>query len=111
VGLVNVRAYAGWLAFTLFFGAAMHDASPAQEKELRQHFHDHKDGLRHRSPAVWRPALRSFMVSVQETMGADWAPRGEWDAQIKLLVAEPETSMGVSRQAVEHRKAQREGRP
>jgi hypothetical protein len=44
-------------------------------------------------------------------MGSEWAPQGEWGEQIKLLVAEPETSMGVSRQAVEHRKAQREGRP
>jgi hypothetical protein len=93
--MVNVRAYAGWLAFTLFFGAAMHDASPAQEKELRQHFHDRKDELRHRSPAVWRPALRSFMASVQETMGSDWAPQGEWDAQIKLLVVGVHTAQGL----------------
>jgi hypothetical protein len=81
-----VSTLGAWLSFTLYFGAAMHDASSAQREALRTAMSPVLQHLRSDDPEVWKPAVRNAFGVIHQVMGAQWAPQGEWARQIDLLL-------------------------
>lgn len=83
-----VSALAGYLAFTLFFGAAWNDATEEQREVLRARIkpllEESKD--QSTSPARGRQLTAMILVETQRIMGDDWKPSGQWAAQIDKLL-------------------------
>lgn len=83
---MNTTSFAGWLSFTLFFGAAMHDATDRQRALLNTRITPLLSKMRDNDPAVWKPAVGQVLETIQIVMGPNWAPSGDWKTQIDLLL-------------------------
>lgn len=83
-----MSAFAGYLAFTLFFGAAWHDATDEQREALRAKIapllEESKD--KSTSPPRGRQLTAMILVETQRIMGDDWKPRDDWATQIDKLL-------------------------
>jgi hypothetical protein len=83
-----VSAFAGYLAFTLFFGAAWNDATEEQRAALRAKIapllEESKDESA--SPARGRQLTAMILVETQRIMGDEWKPQGDWSTQIDKLL-------------------------
>lgn len=80
------RTFAGWLSFTLYFGAAMNDATLEQRTRFNAEIPPLLKRMRANDPAVWKPAAVKMMTTVSEIMGPDWEPQGDWKNQIDILL-------------------------
>lgn len=83
-----MSALAGYLAFTLFSGAAWNDAAPEQREALRAKIKPlTAEALdRSTSPARGRQLTAMILVETQRIMGDDWKPSGQWADQIDRLL-------------------------
>jgi hypothetical protein len=79
-----MSAFAGWLAFLMFVGAAKADATPEQAARLKSAVQPMIADLR----AGGDP--RPILAAVIEAMGPEWTPSGEWRAWIDSLTKEGE---------------------
>lgn len=84
------RVMAGYLAFTLFIGAARADADFDQLARLRAEVMPVIERLA--APKLPVAEQRKLMYIVgtrlQDIMGKDWQPRDEWWSQIQALIGE-----------------------
>lgn len=83
---MNSSAVAKWLVFSLYFGAAMHDASPTQRASLRNCMEPVLRNLRSDDPDVWKPAVRNAFEVITVIMGEQWEPTGAWADNINSLM-------------------------
>lgn len=74
-------SWQGWLAFSLYIGAANAEATPAQRTLLRTALPPLIQELR-----VSREAALPILQAVTRIMGPGWRPTGDWAHQIDLLV-------------------------
>jgi hypothetical protein len=85
----GMSAFAGYLAFTLFFGAAWSDATPEQREALRAMttplLEEYKDEST--SPARGRQLTAMILEETQRIMGDEWQPSGDWATQIGKLLS------------------------
>lgn len=83
-----MSAVAGYLAFTLFFGAAWHDATEQQRETLRAKIKPLMEDMKEPSisPAHGRQLTVMILVETQRIMGDDWKPSGQWATQIDKLL-------------------------
>jgi hypothetical protein len=80
------QAVAGYLALTLFVGAAIADARPHQRAKLRAQLPAHTGRLRQcRTGEEAASVVRDILAATQSIMGATWAPTGEWLEMINSL--------------------------
>lgn len=79
---------AGYMAFTLFIGAAWNDASPAQRHQLRTNIRPLLDEFKDKStsPSRARQLMAVILVDVVRTMGDDWVMPEQWMSQIEALL-------------------------
>lgn len=80
------NVWGAWLCFALYFGAAVHDADSVQRAALHRDVPPLIARLRSRDPDVWRPAVPAMFKLLQEIMGQQWQPTGDWARQIDLLM-------------------------
>jgi hypothetical protein len=84
----GMSALAGYIAFTLFFGAAWNDATEEQREALHTKtaplLEEAKD--RSTSPARGRQLIAMILVETQRIMGDEWRPSGDWATQIDKLL-------------------------
>lgn len=83
-----MSAFAGYLAFTLFFGAAWNDATEERREALRTKIkpllEESKD--KSTSPARGRQLTAMILTETQRIMGDGWQPSGQWADQIDKLL-------------------------
>lgn len=79
---------AGWLAFTMFLGAAWNDATATQRQELQRHLNPALTQLKQDdlNAEQVRYLLRTILVYTQTIMGPSWEPTGEWMAVIQAML-------------------------
>jgi hypothetical protein len=78
-------SFRGWLAFTLYLGAAVAEATPDQRAALQREVKPLIAELRESNAAA--PKILNVVTRV---MGPEWHPTGEWEQFISNLIAEEE---------------------
>lgn len=78
----------GYLAFTLYLGAAMNDASGDQRRLLRTTMKPLLARMKEvqEDGREWGLVAQSVLINVHRIMGLEWRPNHEWSNQIKLLL-------------------------
>ena len=88
----------GYAAFTLYFGAALHDASGDQRRLLRTTLPPLiKRAKEEKDPEQWKLIAQSMLIKVHQIMPEWPGPTGEWLAQIKALLPEGEDAFQVGK--------------
>jgi hypothetical protein len=85
-----MSAAAGYMAFTLYVGAAMHDANGDQKRLMQTKLPpliSRAKTVTH-DPDEWRLVAESILINVQRIMGPEWRPIGEWAERIDALLKE-----------------------
>lgn len=84
---MNAHPVAGYLALTLYVGAAINDADLAQKKRLQNEIKPHLDQLRTaEEKKMVRNAVLGVFETIQEVMGPDWKPASaHWQFIQRLL--------------------------
>jgi hypothetical protein len=80
------NALGGYMAFVLFIGAAMNDAFEWQRVAIRQQLGVHLEHMRSDDLKEAKTAMAACLSSVQQIMGRNWAPQGQWAQQIEVLL-------------------------
>lgn len=80
----------GWRAYTLLFGAAYSNASPAQREQMADKILPKNGELRQRdlsrTQVEW--IVRSSINDLRDIMGKDWQPNEEWMSAINSMLGE-----------------------
>lgn len=79
----------GYVAFTLWIGAAVHDATPDQRRLIQTQCRPLIERAREVSGNAeeWALVAKSIMMTVNHIMGPKWpGPQGEWLEQIERMV-------------------------
>ena len=74
-------SWQGWLAFTLYVGAANYDANPQQREQLRDRIRPLLEEMKEDGEAA-----KQVLVEVGSIMGSEWRPTGDWDTVIKNML-------------------------
>jgi hypothetical protein len=82
----------GYVAFTLYVGAAFREANRDQRSLLRTKLRPLIERMRQCSndPREWGLVAHSIFININRIMGANWSPNEEWSRQIKLLLGRPD---------------------
>lgn len=78
----------GYLAFTLFIGAAFADSEPAKRQELRDALQPLIPEMRDKSTSLarWAQLAEMMLRETYRIMGDDWEMPADFKHQIKLLL-------------------------
>lgn len=88
----------GYLAFTLYFGAALHDASGDQKRLLRTALPPLiRRAKVEKDPDQWNLIAQSMLIKVHQIMPEWPGPTGEWLEQIKKLIPEGSDAFQVGK--------------
>lgn len=83
---MSSKGLGGYLAFTMFVGAAWEDAFEYQRVMIRTQGRVHLEHMRAKDPAVGKAAMVAFLKDIQEIMGPKWKPSGEWAVVIENML-------------------------
>lgn len=88
----------GYMAYTLYIGAAFADANGDQTRLLRTKLPPMLKRMRELQgdDHNWPLAAKSLLMRIQEVMGPKWRPSDPWMAQIKALLADQQAPGKVS---------------
>lgn len=78
----------GYVAFTLYVGAAFRDANRDQRSLLRTRIPPMIERLRECSDNAheWKLVAESILIVINRIMGPKWLPSEEWMIQINLML-------------------------
>lgn len=80
----------GYLALTLYMGAAFAEANGDQKRLMRTNLQPMIQRMREEAndDVQWRLAVQSLLIRVQQVMGENWRPKGEAGDYIRRLLNE-----------------------
>lgn len=79
----------GWLAFTLYVGAAVADGDTVQRQALHDRVRPQLQELKED-----RAAAQRILATIGEIMGADWRPTGPWEQHISAMLGKENGAEG-----------------
>lgn len=89
----------GYLAFTLYVGAAVADATGDQRRLLDTNMNPLLKRMKEvqEDAREWGLVAESMLINIHRIMGPDWRPKEDWLRQIKFLLKDDPHALQIGK--------------